>query len=248
LTLYVINHLGDGVPPQAPLYAFFHQWREQMCHQLVLMLWNPRLTQMASLKERLGSMALTDGPGALTQRTLPRANPLLDRLFQQQQQQRALLAAQAFKVQFEARMAREFTQALQTLAKDGPEVVALKLKDPQPLTRWAAAMVAGRKRLHLEAELIDRLSDPSPQVREAAREALIRLSRGNDFGPLPGATAQQITQAVQAWRHWLSLQEPPERVPEYLDRPQLAEAEQTPEVIREPLPRPQLAQAEDAQP
>jgi hypothetical protein len=247
LTLYVINNLGDGVPPQAPLYAFFHQWREQMRHQLVLMLWNPRLTQMASLKERLGSTALTDVPGALTQRALPRANPLVDRLFQQQQQ-RALLAAQAFKVQFEARMAREFTQALQTLVKDRPEVVALKLKDPQPLTRWAAATVAGRKRLHLEAELIDRLADPAPQVREAAREALIRLSRGNDFGPQPTATTQQIAQSVQAWRQWLSLQDPPERSPEYLPRPQLAEAEEPPERAREALPRPQLAEAEDAQP
>src|SRR5262249_9219754 len=68
------------------------------------------------------------------------------------------------------------------------------------------------------------------------------------FGPLPSATAKQIAQSVQAWRHWLSLQDPPERIPEHLDRPYLAEAEQTPEVIREPLPRPQLAQAEDAHP
>jgi hypothetical protein len=140
------------------------------------------------------------------------------------------------------------TRTLRDLLRENAEVIAGKLKDQQPMVRWLAAKVAGHKRLHLEAELIDRLSEPYPQVREAAREALIRLSRGNDFGPLPSATAKQIVQSVQAWRQWLSLQDPPERIPEYLPRPQLAEAEETPGIIREPLPPPQLAQAEDVQP
>lgn len=125
------------------------------------------------------------------------------------------------------------------------EVIAAKLKDEHPLTRWAAAMVAGRKRMHLEAELIDRLSDPYPQVREAAREAMIRLSRGNDFGPLPTASAKQIAQSAQAWRQWHSLQDPPERLPEYLSYPQ-PEPTEPPVHVAELLPPPHAEETADA--
>jgi hypothetical protein len=236
------------VPPQMPLYQLIPQWRQQMTRTLLMMLWHPQQFKMARLKARLDDAQARlellnptrHGMGTPGESTL-RVDPRLA-------QQRALLAAQAFKAQLQAKMAREMAQALQTLARDGPEVVAQKLKDKQPLTRWAAVMVAGRKRLHLEAALIDRLSDPYPEVRAAAREALVRLSRGNDFGPLPSATAKEVTQSAQAWRHWLSLQDPPERIPEYLARPLLAEAEGAPDRVRETLPSPQLAEAEDAQP
>jgi hypothetical protein len=53
---------------------------------------------------------------------------------------------------------------------------------------------------------------------------------------------------VQAWRQWLALQDPPERLREYLGYPQLAEADQTPGGSRELLPPPQLTETEDAQP
>ena len=79
--------------------------------------------------------------------------------------------------------------------------------------------MAGQKRLPLEAELIGLLSDPHPQVRQGARQALVRLSRGNDFGPLPTATAKQISQSARSWRQWLHFQDPPEPAPEYLPAP-----------------------------
>jgi hypothetical protein len=241
LTLYVINHLGDGVPERSYYSGSIQAHRTQLSQALLWMLWNPAQSRAQSIKERLKRVHL--------------AGPHLAQFYQQAQQrasqlthQRAQLAVRGFKMQVNVKLARESQQALQALLKEGLEGVAAKLKDNQTLTRWAAAMVAGRKRLHLEAELIDRLADPYPQVREAAREALTRLSRGNDFGPLPKATAPQIAQSAQAWRQWLALQDRPERIPEYLPRPQLAEADETPGGIREPLPRPKFAETEDAQP
>jgi hypothetical protein len=187
------------------------------------MLWYPELAEMESANAKLKRIQ------TLTNRA-------------------SKVQAQAFKVQFEAMASGELAKILQALAKEGPDVVAQKLKDKQPVTRWVAALIAARKRLHLEAQLIQLVADPDSLVRQGAREALIRLSRGNDFGPLPKATAQQIAQLAQAWRQWLALQDPPERIREYLPCPQLAEADETPGDNRELLPRPQPAQAEDAQP
>jgi hypothetical protein len=112
------------------------------------------------------------------------------------------------------------------------------------LTSNAIPEVLGLENFGSTAGSIPRALSASPR----AREALIRLSRGNDFGPQPTATTRQIAQAVQAWRQWLALQDPPERIPECLDRPQLAEAEGPSERVREALPSPQLTEAEDAQP
>jgi hypothetical protein len=152
--------------------------------------------------------------------------------FKQQQQMLAQARQQEarnrlLKAQFEAMVKqgqlmeqkwRELLeQKVREMLGEDEAVIARKLRDEQPLTRWVAAQLAGRKRLHLEKELIELLTDPAPAVRQAARAALVRLSRGNDFGPLP--TATQTAQSVQAWRQWHSLQDSPERVPEYLPAP-----------------------------
>ena len=72
-----------------------------------------------------------------------------------------------------------------------------------------AVQVIGRKRLHLETELIERLDDRDPEVRQAARQALARLARGTDFGPAPAATRAERLRAMQRWRNWLVLQGTP---------------------------------------
>jgi HEAT repeat protein len=95
------------------------------------------------------------------------------------------------------------------LAQEGPEVVAEKLKDEDPFIRWLAVQVVGKKRYHRESDLIDLLEDPHVHVRQAANQALVRLSRGNDFGPPGIATADQWAASRQAWRSWLNLQDPP---------------------------------------
>src|SRR5262249_52333992 len=72
-----------------------------------------------------------------------------------------------------------------------------KLKDPDPTVRWVAVQIISRKRIPAEKELIESLSDPKAEVREAAHHALVRLSRTIGFGLQP-----------RLWTAWLGLQEP----------------------------------------
>jgi hypothetical protein len=73
--------------------------------------------------------------------------------------------------------------------------------------RWMAIQVVGIKRYPLERDLIDQLSDSKHAVRQAARAALVRISRGNDFGPRLKAGKSERKQAVQEWERWWSLQD-----------------------------------------
>lgn len=70
--------------------------------------------------------------------------------------------------------------------------------------RKSAMRVIAVKMPRLGGELIDRLSDDKEEVRTAAHEALVKLSRGQDFGPAAGADKEQIAEAQAKWRSWLS--------------------------------------------
>ena len=54
--------------------------------------------------------------------------------------------------------------------------------------------------------MIDLLGDSDTEVRAAARDALVRLSRGQDFGPSPDAPTSEREQAQQKWRDWWARQ------------------------------------------
>jgi hypothetical protein len=81
-----------------------------------------------------------------------------------------------------------------------------KLKSEEPEIRSAAARAAGNKKLPLGEELIDLLSDEEGEVRQAAHQALIRLSRGKDYGPKPEAGESGRAEAVKKWREWWAKQ------------------------------------------
>jgi hypothetical protein len=68
--------------------------------------------------------------------------------------------------------------------------------------RAAAARTAGARKLRFGAELIDLLSDSEESVRQAARQALVQLSRGQDHGPRTDATEEELSTAVRNWRAW----------------------------------------------
>jgi hypothetical protein len=74
------------------------------------------------------------------------------------------------------------------------------------MQRWLAVLVASKKRLPVHEKLIDLLKDPHPAVRKAARDALVRIGRSTDFGPLSNATAKQIADSQRSWREWHALQ------------------------------------------
>lgn len=96
---------------------------------------------------------------------------------------------------------------LNKLASENPKTLQKQIKDNNPLVRWLVASAIGSRHLHLESDLIERLSDPHPYVREAAHVALIRIARGTDFGPFPGSTRRGIDRSIKKWRNWLVMQQ-----------------------------------------
>jgi len=94
------------------------------------------------------------------------------------------------------------------LAKSEPEELTKRLYMDDALHRLVAVQMIGERRLHLENDLIDMLSDPEPAVRQAAQRSLVRLARGTDFGPRPDAGKLQRVMAIEKWRAWVALQAP----------------------------------------
>jgi hypothetical protein len=88
------------------------------------------------------------------------------------------------------------------LARQPAAVVKAKLKDDRAEVRAAAARTVAARGLHYGSELIDLLTDSDKGVRQAARQALVRLSRGQDFGPEPGASEDDVAVAVRDWSAW----------------------------------------------
>lgn len=78
------------------------------------------------------------------------------------------------------------------------------LKDGRVEVRAAVARTIGERRLPLAAELIELLADDAPEVHQGARQALMTLSNGQDFGPRPEASPGERAAAAQRWREWSS--------------------------------------------
>ena len=106
----------------------------------------------------------------------------------------------------QAKQAEILNGLLRALAKEDPENIRRKLQDFDPFTRWLAIQVTGKKRLPFEYDLIDLLDDPHPMVRKAAHQALVRVARSTDLGPLPKASAGDVENSQRTWRVWLTRQ------------------------------------------
>ncbi len=111
---------------------------------------------------------------------------------------------EAEKMLFQAEMLRVLRQASQ----DAPDLVRARLRDDNPLFRRVAIQVIASRRLPLEKELIERLDDRDVSVRQAARQALVLLGRGTDFGPVAKAGKAERAKAIEKWTAWLALQRP----------------------------------------
>jgi hypothetical protein len=88
------------------------------------------------------------------------------------------------------------------LQRQPEAVVKQKLKDTHPEVRQAAARVAAARMPNLGGDVIDLLTDDVAAVRAAARQALVLLSRGEDFGPESGADKAAWAEAQKKWRGW----------------------------------------------
>jgi len=95
------------------------------------------------------------------------------------------------------------------LVRQGTAVIKEKTKDDRAEVRAAAARVIASKGLKLGDALIDLLGDDNAAVREAAHTALVKLSKGADYGPAKDATTEDRAAAIKQWRAWW--EKPPPR-------------------------------------
>jgi HEAT repeat protein len=95
---------------------------------------------------------------------------------------------------------------VKNLGRQSTTVVKDKLKDEKPEVRSAAAQAVGDKGMKLGAELIELLADKDANVQQAARQALVKLAKGADYGPEKGAKDTERAEAVKQWRAWLAKQ------------------------------------------
>jgi hypothetical protein len=101
----------------------------------------------------------------------------------------------------------ELAKQLEKLTQADSDALRVALADKNLLVQLAAIETAMRRRVHLEKELIEKLTNPQPLIRTAARQTLVRLARGTDFGPEPGASRLEQRQAARRWKTWLAQQE-----------------------------------------
>jgi HEAT repeat protein len=88
------------------------------------------------------------------------------------------------------------------LARLGDSELRERLHEDDAETRWAAARAAERRKsTALIPDLLMLLSDHDDAVIQAARSALIVLTK-HDFGPQPDATTEQRKRAVEKWNEW----------------------------------------------
>ncbi|MGL6094647.1 MAG: HEAT repeat domain-containing protein, partial [Fimbriiglobus sp.] len=88
------------------------------------------------------------------------------------------------------------------LTRMTPATLRGLMRDPDPEIRRAAALATAMKDdpTHIP-DLIDRLTDPAESVVRAAAAGLRSFS-GKDFGPKPGASAEDKLVAAADWQQW----------------------------------------------
>jgi hypothetical protein len=108
---------------------------------------------------------------------------------------------------------RELAQPIlrRHLARLSPGQLKPKLKDDRVEVRRAAALAAGQRKLPWGPELIALLDDEEAAVCQAARQALVQLSGGMDFGPEAKATPQERAAASSRWYKWWTTRRPSTR-------------------------------------
>jgi hypothetical protein len=201
--MYVVENITKGLPAQSDAFAHFSSVRDQLIADEFRVSWVPLRQPADPLKMKH------------LQAQLRQKNQLQLQLHQLEAMKRSMEDSEykAFQKKrldlLQSEIARQnlaLQALLRELGHEEPIAVVQKLKDAEPWVRWAAIQVASKKWLAVEKELIGLLSDAHPAVRDAARQGLVRLSRGNDFGPPAKASAVQVAQAQESWQTWLDLQ------------------------------------------
>lgn len=78
------------------------------------------------------------------------------------------------------------------------------LMDPNTLLRQKAAETIGEiKAIKGAEDLVPLLSDSNAGVRKAAREALMKIADGKDFGPVDYSNPENVKTSQSNWKQWL---------------------------------------------
>ena len=81
------------------------------------------------------------------------------------------------------------------------------LKDTNPLLRQKAAEAMGNLKATKGAEdLVPLLLDANGGVQKAAREALVKIGAGKDFGPIDFSNSESVRKSQLEWKRWLTEQ------------------------------------------
>jgi hypothetical protein len=89
------------------------------------------------------------------------------------------------------------------LTRRGDKFVEKNLADERVEVRKSAIRVVVSKLPALGRDLVPLLSDDKADIRQAAHAALVKLARGEDFGPSsPDASESARQEAQRRWRDW----------------------------------------------
>jgi hypothetical protein len=88
------------------------------------------------------------------------------------------------------------------LMRQPESYIKARLKDERADVRQAAVRVVAAKMPGLAGDVIGLLEDDHAAVRAAARQALVVLCGGEDFGPDTDATRDERALAQKKWRDW----------------------------------------------
>lgn len=182
--LYVVNNVGRGVDNRGCFASSLQSLRMEAMRSLVTGKWQTN---------RIGNHMKEIWVRKQLERIEDQIMPAL--LEVQERQLTASLFQQASLSIF-----------LDKLMTESPANLQRQLKNENALIRLVAVSAVGRRHLHVEDDLIERLSDPYPAVQDAAHKALVSVARSTDFGPFPGASKRSIQRSIEKWKQWLALQ------------------------------------------
>lgn len=189
LMTYSVMNLGAGVPPPTNKSNLGFARRLQSLRMQLVRKWFSPMGPVARRKRQL-------------QELIQRQQDVVRR-----RREKELLDIQERKLAEELFQRSSLEVFVRKLPDEPEDTLRRDLQDDSPLARLLVVHTIGRRRLHLETELIERLGDAHPAVRQAAREALVRIARGTDFGPSARASKGAIARSTEKWRQWLALQQ-----------------------------------------
>jgi hypothetical protein len=83
------------------------------------------------------------------------------------------------------------------------DILVQSLKHPNPVFRkLGVEAISKRKVQAFFVKIANMLDDDNVYVQQTARKALVSMSGGKDFGPLPGAECEQVQECIYLWLTW----------------------------------------------